>query len=46
MMLKKTGLALLCAMSIAGVCAAETQPSWETMDRATLDRAYNNSLAV
>ncbi|MHB8354863.1 MAG: alpha/beta hydrolase [Burkholderiales bacterium] len=46
MMFKKIALTLLCVVGITGLQAAETQTPWETMDRATLDQAYNNSLAV
>ncbi len=43
---KKIALTLLCTLGLTGLQAADTQAPWETMDRATLDRAYNNSQAV
>jgi len=46
MTFKKVALTLVCAAGLTGLQAAETQAPWETMDRATLDRAYNNSQAV
>ncbi len=45
MTFRKVALTLLCAAGLTGLQAAELQAP-ETMDRATLDRAYNNSQAV
>lgn len=39
-------LRLTLLVSLIQVAHAESFPDWRTMDKATLDRSYNNSLAV